>query len=140
MILRPAESGEAAVRRSIWPIGIYTLLNLNLFSWYLLWLLPLLAIFMGTQTLRFSARSRIFAGLQLTLPRLDAWTGWWLFTGLVALSYTYFIRWSTLPLARGAQFWPLYAFLALDLLRWLRPPNSLHQWFRTQPLNGGLEQ
>lgn len=140
MILRPATSGEQAIRRSIWPIGIFTLLNLNLFSWYLLWVLPLLAIFMQVQTLRFSIGSGTISAMELTLPRIDAWTGWWLFTGLVALSYTFFIRWSTVPLARQAQFWPLYAFLALGLLRWLRQPDSMWWRSRSLSLKGDAEQ
>lgn len=111
MVLRPAKSGEEALRRCLWPIAIVTLLNPNLFSWYSLWLLPLLAVFM--QPGRVQWRGGVY---RLGL-RLDAWTGWWLFTGLSALSYTFFIDWKSIPAAIGAQFWPLYAFLATDLLR-----------------------
>lgn len=103
MVLQPAQDGEAALRRCIWLIGAYTLLSYNLFSWYLLWLLPLLALFVQP--------GRWF-GL-----RADAWTGWWLFSGLIALSYTFFIDWKAVPLAQWAQFGPLYLFLVLALAR-----------------------
>jgi alpha-1,6-mannosyltransferase len=103
MVLRPATDGETAVRRCIWLIGAYTLLYYNLFSWYLLWLLPLLALFVQPGR---------FFGLQA-----DAWTGWWLFSGLIALSYTFFIAWKPVPLFQWVEFVPLYLFLLLDLLR-----------------------
>ncbi len=111
MVLRPADSAEAALRRCIWPIGILTLLNPNLFSWYLLWLLPFLAIFLEPGVIRWRER-RLTFGL-----RLNAWTGWWLFSGLVGLSYTFFLEWTPVPVAIHAQFWPLYLFLAIDLAR-----------------------
>jgi hypothetical protein len=106
MVLRPARSGEAAVRRCVWLIGAFTLLTQNLFSWYLLWLLPLVAIFLQPGRL---------LGL-----RADAWTGWWLFCGLVALSYSFFIRWRPVPAAQWVQFLPLYSLLLWDAGRWFR--------------------
>jgi hypothetical protein len=105
MVLRPAADGEAAVRRCIWPIGAFTLLTQNLFSWYLLWLLPLVALFV---------RPGRFLGL-----RADGWTGWWLFCGLVGLSYTFFIRWEPVPAALCLQFFPLYGLLLWDAGRFL---------------------
>jgi hypothetical protein len=105
MVLRPAPSGEAAVRRCAWLIGAFTLLTQNLFSWYLLWLLPLAALFLEPGHL---------VGL-----RADAWTGWWLSCGLVALSYSFFIRWRPVPAALWAQFLPLYSLLLWDAGRWL---------------------
>jgi alpha-1,6-mannosyltransferase len=111
MILRPAKSAEVAIRRSVWVIAAFTLLSQNLFSWYMLWLLPLVAIFMQPgkplQVWRFS----------IPTLRLDAWTGWWLFTGLVGLSYTFFIDWVPVPLAIWGQYLPLYVFLLIDLGR-----------------------
>lgn len=105
MVLRPATDGETAIRRCLWLIGAYILLSYNLFSWYLLWLLPLLALF-------------IRPGQPFGL-RADAWTGWWLFSGLVALSYSFFIDWRPVPIAQWAEFLPLYLFLLLDLVhRW----------------------
>lgn len=109
-IYKPALNAESAIRRCILPIGLLTLLSQNLFSWYMLWLLPLIAIFL-TPTNR---RAGIFA-----FPRLDAWTGWWLFCGLIALSYTFFIEWKPVQVAIYAQFLPLYAFLLIDFIRTL---------------------
>jgi hypothetical protein len=118
MILRPTEGGEAAVRRGIWLIGGFTLLAQALFSWYMLWLLPLLALFV---------RPGRFAGL-----RADAWTGWWLFCGLVGLSYTFFVGWRPVPVALWAQFIPLYALLVWDggQQLWMR-------WHRRDALDEG---
>jgi hypothetical protein len=100
MVLRPANDGQQAVRRCVWLIGAFTILTQNLFSWYMLWLLPLTAIFL---------RPGRLLGL-----RADAWTGWWLFCGLVALSYTFFIRWRPVRPALWVQFLPLYFFLVAD--------------------------
>jgi hypothetical protein len=106
MIVRPAADGETAVRRSIWLIGAFTLLTQNLFSWYMLWALPLAAVF-------------VQPGRLLGL-RADAWTGWWLFCGLIALSYSIFITGRPQPWAGWAQYLPLYTLLAIDAARWLR--------------------
>lgn len=116
MVLKPAQDGETALRRCIWLIGAYTLLSYNLFSWYLLWLLPLVALF-------------VQPGRWLGL-RGDAWTGWWLFSGLIALSYTFFIDWKPIPLAQWIQFWPLYLFLGMDLARRMKLGNTTYneQW------------
>jgi len=103
MMLRPTANGEAAIRRSIWLIGTFTLFTQNLFSWYMLWLLPLLALFVAPGHRR---------GL-----RVDSWSGWWLFSGLVMLSYTFFITWRPQPFARYAQFLPLYLLLLIGGIR-----------------------
>jgi alpha-1,6-mannosyltransferase len=110
-ILRKNTDGESAIRRCIWPIGAFTLLTQNLFPWYMLWLVPLLAMFLParTQTENTSLAS---------IPT-DSWAGWWLFCGLIALSYTFFIRWRPVPLVAWIQFLPLYTFLFIDLARWL---------------------
>jgi hypothetical protein len=100
MVLRPAADGLTAVRRCIWLIGAATLLTQNLFSWYMLWLLPLAAIFV---------RPGRLLGL-----RAEGWTGWWLFCGLVGLSYTFFIRWQPVPTALWAQYAPLFGLLLWD--------------------------
>jgi hypothetical protein len=81
-------------------MGAFTLLTQNLFSWYLLWLLPLVALFV---------RPGRLLGL-----RAEAWTGWWLFCGLVALSYTFFIDWAPVPAALWIQFAPLWGLLLWD--------------------------
>jgi hypothetical protein len=103
MVLRPAADGEAALRRSLWLMGAFTLLTQNLFSWYMLWLLPLVALFV---------RPGRLLGL-----RADGWTGWWLFCGLVGLSYTFFVHWRPMPVALWAQFVPLYGLLLWDVGR-----------------------
>jgi alpha-1,6-mannosyltransferase len=103
LVLRPAPDALTAVRRCVWLMGAFTLLAQDLFAWYMLWLLPLIALFLQP-------------GRWLGL-RADAWSGWWLFCGLVALSYTFFIKWQPLPAATWAQFLPLYALLVVDRLR-----------------------
>jgi hypothetical protein len=116
-IVKPAPDAETALRRCIVPIGVITLFSQNLFSWYMLWLLPLIAIFLepsGKQWLIF------------TWPRLNAWTGWWLFCGLVGLSYTFFIQWRPIQVALYAQLLPLYGFLMIDFVKTklLKPPKT----------------
>lgn len=109
-VLHPAPDAETAIRRCIWPMGVITLLSQNLFSWYMLWLLPLVAIFIEPSSKRLG---------WLRLPRVDAWTGWWLFCGLIGLSYTFFIKWKPVNLAIQAQFFPLYGFLLINLVTFL---------------------
>jgi hypothetical protein len=106
MVASPAKDGETAVRRSIWLGGPFLILTYNLFPWYLLWLLPLVALFLSPG--------------RLGNVRADAWTGWWLFCGSVALAYMFFINWRVVPLAQWAQFLPLYLFLLIDLVRRLK--------------------
>ncbi len=48
-LFRPAADAETALRRCLWPIGAYSLLTINLYPWYLLWLVPLLAIFLASR-------------------------------------------------------------------------------------------
>lgn len=112
MLYSPAPDGETAIRRCIWLTGAFTLLTQNLFPWYMLWVLPLAALFL---------RPGRLAGL-----RADGWTGWWLFCGLVGLAYTFFVNWRPVPAAIWAQFVPLYALLMVDLARRL--------WARRQPV------
>ena len=106
-VLHPAPNAEIALRRCILPIGIVTLFSQDLFAWYMLWLLPLTAVFLQPTNIRWKA---------LTLPKLDAWFGWWLFCGLVALSYTFFIKWKPVNIALQAEFIPLYFFLSINLI------------------------
>ncbi len=98
LVVRPAASAEQAIRRCIWIIGAFTLLTQNLFPWYMLWLVPLLALFV--QPGKFGFKS-------------DAWTGWFLFSGLVALAYTFFIVWRPVVWASWLEFTPLYLLLIL---------------------------
>ena len=99
-VIRPAQSPRKAVMRSAWPIAIYLLVTINLFSWYVLWLLPFVAI---------------------TLARAHwAALGWWLFSGLVVLSYTLFITGYAPTWAAWVQFMPLYGLLALAAFSFVR--------------------
>jgi alpha-1,6-mannosyltransferase len=107
MVVQPSRNGAQAVARSIWLMGAFTLLTQNLFAWYMLWMLPLLAIFVNPG-IEFK---------RLRLPALDGWSGWWLFCGLIALSYSFFIAWRPVPLAIWSQFLPLYLLLIWDLGR-----------------------
>jgi uncharacterized membrane protein len=122
MLLKPSQDGRQAVARCIWLMGAFTLLTQNLFSWYMLWMLPLLALFMQP------ARPEIAAGLRrFACPALDAWSGWWLFCGLIALSYSFFITWRPVPIAIWSQFLPLYLMLLWSLgqrLRATRQPSA----------------
>ena len=113
MVLHPAPDGETAIRRSVWLIGAFTLFSQNLFAWYMLWLLPLLAIFLK------AGHSGEHTRFSLPRLRMNAWTGWWLFCGLIPLSYTFFITWHRVPAAIWIQYLPLYAFLLADFLRLL---------------------
>jgi hypothetical protein len=80
------------------------LLTPLLHPWYLLWLVALLVPFVqpdGKYGLRF-----------------DAWTGWLLFTGTVAMSYTFYIEHKVVIWTVLVEFVPLYALLILP--RFLR--------------------
>ena len=73
----------------------------------MLWLLPLVAIFLETGDKRMGT---------LRLPKIDLWTGWWLFCGLVGLIYFAFIPGLPIPLlvlGDLAEFVPLYIFISL---------------------------
>jgi hypothetical protein len=112
-LFRPAANAEAALRRLLWPIGAFTLLTQNLYPWYILWLVPLLAIYLPARQAESPAD---LAGRLLH----TSWFGWWLFSGLIALAYTYYIRgWPNL-VATFTEFIPLYEFLVIDLARWLK--------------------
>ena len=92
-VLFPARTARQAILHCFWPIGLYLLINQNLFSWYALWLLPLIAL-----DLRFSFRAAL---------------AWWVFTGTIALSYTFFISGKEQSWAIWLEFTPVYALLIL---------------------------
>ena len=96
-IVRPASSGKSALIRCVWLIGWFTLFTQNLFPWYLLWLLPLLACLVEPGR---------FLGFKLA-----PMTAWLFFSGLVVFSYLFFIHWRIVPWAQLAEFAPLYALL-----------------------------
>jgi hypothetical protein len=108
-VLRPARSGRDALARCVWLIGWFTLTTQNLFPWYLLWLLPLIALFLEPGR---------FLGF-----RLAPATAWLIFSGTVAFAYIFFIRWRAVPWAQAAEYWPLYALLLASAL-WRWAPRS----------------
>jgi hypothetical protein len=101
-LLRPAATGRAALGRCLWLIGWFTLWTQNLFPWYLLWLLPLLAAFVAPGR---------WLGFAATPP-----TAWLIFTGSVALAYLFFIRWRVMLAGQAAEFAPLYVLLGVNAL------------------------
>jgi alpha-1,6-mannosyltransferase len=101
-LLRPATSGRVALRRCAWIIAWFTLFSQNLFPWYLLWLLPLLALFLGSEGR---------AGMKPT-PMV----AWLIFSGTIALAYTFFIDWRVIPAAQRLEFFPLYITLMLAFI------------------------
>ena len=104
--LWPAPSARAALIRCVWLIGWFTLFTQNLFAWYLLWLLPLIALFVEP--------GRLFG---LKLAPMSAWL---IFSGTIAISYMFFIPWKVILAAQRAEYWPLYALLLASLARRLR--------------------
>ncbi len=96
LVVHPLRDARNALRRCVFPIGAFTLLTQNLFPWYMLWLIPLVALFLQRGRFGFC---------------FDAWASWFLFTGLVALAYTFFIDWQPLNWAILLEFVPLYAIL-----------------------------
>lgn len=101
----PAKSARGAISRCAWPIGIYLIINQNVFSWYVLFMLPLVAVQWG--------------GWRLTYA-----FAWWAFSGLIALSYTFFLQWKHINWVVWLQYVPLYTLLTLAFavpkLDWLR--------------------
>ena len=101
-VLRPAKSGKDALIRCVWLIGWFTLTTQNLFAWYLLWLLPLIAVLVEL--------GKLFG---LKLAPMSAWL---IFSGLIALSYMFFIHWRPVDGALLAEYVPLYVLLALTFV------------------------
>ncbi len=101
-VLRPAADGRAALGRCVWLIGWFTLFTQNLFPWYLLWLLPLLVVFLEPgQRWGFTPAPM---------------TAWLIFSGSTALAYLFFIKWRVVAGAQAAEYAPLYALLLLAAL------------------------
>ena len=99
---------QAALRRCLWLIGWFTLFTQNLFPWYLLWLLPLLTVFVEPG--------------RLLGFKLDAPTAWLLFSGTIALAYVFFVRWRVVTWAQVLEYGPLFALLLLSaVLVWQSP-------------------
>jgi hypothetical protein len=101
-VLRPAPDARAALGRCVWLIGWFTLFTQNLFPWYLLWLLPLIVVFLEP--------GRVLGF------RLVSSTAWLIFSGTTALAYMFFIVWRVVVWAQVVEFTPLYLLLVLAAL------------------------
>ncbi|MBI5563635.1 MAG: DUF2029 domain-containing protein [Chloroflexi bacterium] len=98
-VVRPAASGREGLVRCVWLIGWFTLTTQNLFAWYLLWLLPLIVVFVEPGR---------FIGLKFA-----PMSAWLIFSGTIALSYLFFIRWRPISIAQVIEFAPLYVMLGI---------------------------
>jgi hypothetical protein len=105
-LLKPAATPESALRRCVWLIGWFTLFTQNLFSWYLLWLLPLIVLFVEP--------GKLF-GFNLAPT-----TAWLIFSGAIIFSYVFFVRWRVNDAAQIAEFAPLFILLLLSGLKQLK--------------------
>ena len=95
-------------------IGSYILLSPNLFPWYVLWLVPFLA--------------------------LRPSVAWIAFTGTVALAYTFFLRepWTIPAWARAAEFVPLALGAGWALRRhWSANRTAPQACLISPPVRGG---
>ncbi len=101
-VLRPAATGRDALIRCVWLIGWFTLTTQNLFAWYLLWLLPLIVVLVEP--------GRFFG---LKFAPMSAWL---IFSGMIALSYLFFIHWQPISTGQVIEFVPLYVMLILTLV------------------------
>ncbi len=107
-VVRPAASGREALVRCVWLIGWFTLTTQNLFAWYLLWLLPLIVVLVEPGR---------FIGLKFA-----PMSAWLIFSGTIALSYLFFIRWRPISTVQVIEFVPLYVGLILTfVIRTLTP-------------------
>lgn len=102
-ILKPAAD---PLKRCVWLIGWFTLFTQNLFAWYLLWLLPLIVLFINP--------GKLFGF------RLAPMTAWLIFSGTIALSYIFFVTWRINDFAQVLEFAPLYALLLMSGIRQMR--------------------
>lgn len=105
-VLRPAAAGREALGRCAWLIGWFTLFTQNLFPWYLLWLLPLIVVFLEP------GRAWGF--------KLAPISAWLIFSGSAALAYLFFIKWRVVGWGQVAEYAPLYALLVLGALPRIR--------------------
>lgn len=112
-IARPAVSGREALVRCVWLIGWFTLTTQNLFAWYLLWLLPLIVMLVEPGK---------FIGLKFA-----PMSAWLIFSGAIALSYLFFIRWRPSSTVQVVEFVPLYLMLGLSGLVAVR-----HHWMNAK--------
>ena len=117
-LIVPARSARQSILRCAVPIAIYLLISQNLFSWYVLWMLPLMALALKPGRWLGFALNGAFA--------------WWLFSGLVALSYTLFITGYAQDWVSWLEFIPLYRLAADPAAQ-----GTLHKTFRPSICTGG---
>ena len=108
--LKTAASARDILLRCVWLIGWFTLATQNLFSWYLLWLLPLIVILIERGN---------FLGFKFA-----PMTAWLIFSGTIMLSYLFFIEWRVNFWAQAAEYLPVYVILLLPLFSLLRRKNG----------------
>jgi len=111
-VIKPAASRRESLARCMALIGWFTLFTQNLFAWYLLWLLPLIVLFIEP--------GKVFGF------KLDSTMAWFIFTGTVAISYLFFIRWRVVAWGQVAEYAPLYALLIAAGLRSFWPAPIQH--------------
>jgi alpha-1,6-mannosyltransferase len=95
--LFPARTAREAILRCAWPVGIYLIINQNVFPWYVIFMLPLVAI-------------------ELRSWRISYALAWWVFSGLIALSYTFFIAGKQVEWTIWVQYYPFYLLLVLTFV------------------------
>ncbi len=101
--LKSAASPQEMLIRCVWLIGWFTLTTQNLFSWYLLWLLPLIVLLIEPGK---------FLGFKFA-----PMTAWLIFSGTIMLSYLFFVEWRVNLWAQVAEYVPLYLMLGLRSLK-----------------------
>jgi alpha-1,6-mannosyltransferase len=106
LMIRPAVNAKQALQRCLWPIGAFLVLTQLLHPWYVLWLVPLVALFLQP-----GRRALVF----------DAWTGWFLFAGAVVISYTFYIAMKAVIWTFLVEFVPLYVPLIVPPLLRRKP-------------------
>jgi hypothetical protein len=115
-VIVPARSAQEAIRRCIYPIGIYLIVNMNLFSWYVILILP---------HLTFSLERGRWVGF-----KLNSGLAWVIFSGLVMVSYNLFVTGWAQPWESSVQFIPLYGLLLLSAIRRFIVPRAISVWNR----------
>jgi hypothetical protein len=108
-----SRAGRPIVDRAVMLIGGFVVLSPNLFPWYVLWLVPFLAV-------------------RPSAP-------WLVFTATVALAYTFFLHqpWEIPAWARVAEFAPLAAGAAWALARWAANRTASPACLTSPPVRGG---
>lgn len=98
-VIFPARTPQLAIMRCMIPIAIYLIVNMNLFSWYILFILPLVPL---------SLHPGIAFGF-----RMNVGLAWLVFSGLVIISYNIFVTGYAQAWEVPLQFLPLYGMLII---------------------------